>query len=93
MKNKGDYIMDAIQWALQEINKINNEKKARMNSYKEASLATSHRQLFNTLNADIDHKAKGLIGANREQYEAMKAQKLAEADARDAKNKAFWDAL
>ena len=85
--------MDAIQWALQEINKINNEKKARMNSYKEASLATSHRQLFNTLNADIDNKAKGLIGVNREQYEAMKAQKLAEADARDKANKAFWDAL
>lgn len=85
--------MDAIQEVLQEINKINNEKKVRMNSYREASLSTSHRQLFNSLNADIDHKAKGLIGVNRSEYEAMKAQKLAEADARDAKNKAFWDAL
>lgn len=85
--------MDAIQEVLQEIQKINDEKKARINAYKEASMSTSHRQLFNTLNADIDHKAKGLIGANRSEYEAMKAQKLAEADARDARNKAFWDAL
>lgn len=85
--------MDAIQWALQEINKINNEKKARINAYKEASLSTSHRQLFNTLNKDIDVKAQGLIGSNKTEYEAMKARRLAEADARDRANKAFWDAL
>lgn len=93
MKNKGDYIMDAIQEVLQEIQKINDTRKARINAYKEASLATSHRQLFNTLNKDIDIKAQGLKGEYRTSYEAEKASRLAEADARDAKNKAFWDAL
>jgi len=85
--------MDAIQEVLQEIQKIKDTRKARINAYKEASLATSYRQLFNTLNADIDIKAQGLIGSNKTEYEAMKARKLAEADARDKANKAFWDAL
>nr|WP_025826024.1 hypothetical protein [Acetobacter persici] len=85
--------MDAIQEVLQEIQKINNEKKARINSYREASLSTSHRQLFNTLNKDIDIKAQGLEGEYRASYEAEKASRLAEADARDKANKAFWDAL
>ncbi|MEJ5154550.1 hypothetical protein WH240_04980 [Gluconobacter wancherniae] len=85
--------MDAIQEVLQEIQKIKDTRKARINAYKEASLATSHRQLFNTLNADIDIKAQGLIGSNKTEYEAMKARKLAEADARDKANKAFWDSL
>ncbi|MBS0984617.1 hypothetical protein [Gluconobacter cerinus] len=78
---------------LAEIEKINQTKKDRIQSYRNACASTSHRQLFNTLNHDIDIKAHGLTGTNREAYERMKAQKLAEADARDKANEEFWDNL
>ncbi|GAN93854.1 hypothetical protein Gbth_038_002 [Gluconobacter thailandicus F149-1 = NBRC 100600] len=78
---------------LAEIEKINQTKKDRIQSYRNACSKTSHRQLFNTLNYDIDQKANGLTGENREAYKRMKAQKLAEADARDKANEEFWDSL
>ncbi|MBS1104296.1 hypothetical protein JK202_15000 [Gluconobacter sp. Dm-62] len=72
---------------------IDNERQERIQSYRDSCSSTSHRQLFNTLNHDIDVKAQGLIGSNRAEYEAQKAAKLAAADARDAENEAFWDSL
>lgn len=72
---------------------IDNERQERIQSYRDACSSTSHRRLFNTLNHDIDQKAQGLLGANRAEYESQKAARLAEADARDAKNEAFWDSL
>ena len=88
----GDMKM-STQDILKRIAEIEKERSDRIKSYRDACCSTSHRQLFNDLNADIDRQAQRLTGQRREQYEAMKAKRLAEADARDRANEAFWDAL
>ncbi|GEL49852.1 hypothetical protein [Acetobacter tropicalis] len=80
-------------YILNRIAEIEKERADRIQSYRDACSATSHRQLFNKLNEDIDRQAQGLTGTRRAEYEAMKSRKLAEADARDRENEAFWDAL
>ena len=60
---------------------------------RDAALKTSARDIFIKLNAEADRLAQGLTGRYREEYEARRAQRLADADARDRETKAGWDKI